>query len=422
MNRIRTWLYPVSFSVLSLVAALAFAQGTNTAGPNTGGPNTGGPRTLRVCADPDNLPFSDKEEQGFENKIASLVAEDLGMTVSYFWWPHRRGFLRNTLRAGECDVLMGVPEGMDAFITTKPYYRSTYQFVSRVDRDLDITSFDDPRLRKLKIGVNTIGYDYNNSPAARALGARGIVGLKGFPTFYNEENRPSGIIAAVAEGEIDMAIVWGPVAGYFAKQQEVPLALSPVPEFDARSRTPFAFGFAVGVRKPEKALLARIQQALDRKRGEVEQILREYSIPISASERPEQPDAGQATGATKEAASGADAGAQIAQAPSGDKLLVSADEYQGWKWFHVYCFRCHGIDAMGSDLAPNLRNSVSPQGLVTHDVFLQTVREGRPEKGMQSWKALLDDSQIEQIYLYVKARSEGRLAPGRPHRATASSK
>jgi quinoprotein dehydrogenase-associated probable ABC transporter substrate-binding protein len=417
VNRIRTWLYPASFSlVFLLVAALAYAQGANTG-------NTGGHPTLRVCADPDNLPFSDREEQGFENKIASLVAEDLGMTVSYFWWPHRRGFLRNTLRAGECDVLMGVPEGMDAFITTKPYYRSTFQFVSRVDRDLDITSFDDPRLRKLKIGVNMIGYEYNNSPAARALGVRGIVGLKGFPTFYNEENRPSGIIAAVAEGEIDLAIVWGPVAGYFAKQQEVPLALSPVPEFDPRSRTPFAFGFAVGVRKPEKALLARIQQALDRKRGEIEAVLHEYGIPIAASEPRVLPDAGQPAGAMKEAAaSGADAGTAVAQAQSGDKLLASADEYQGWKWFHVYCFRCHGIDAMGSDLAPNLRNSVSPQGLVTHDVFLQTVREGRPDKGMQSWKALLDDSQIEQLYLYVKARSEGRLAPGRPHRATASSK
>ena len=406
MNRIRNWLHgPAFFCFAFFVAALAFGQGVTKDVPPA----------LRVCADPDNLPFSDREEQGFENKIAALIAGDLGMTVSYFWWPHRRGFLRNTLRARECDVLMGVPEGIDAFITTRPYYRSSYQFVTRVDRDLDITSLDDPRLRELKIAVNMIGYEYNNSPAARALGARGVVGLTGFPTFYNEQNRPSGIIDAVAEGNVDLAIVWGPLAGYFAKQQEVPLALSPLPDLDVRTRTPFAFGFAVGVRKSERPLLARIQEALDRKRGEIERILGEYGVPLPSSERAVQPGGGQP--AKTEAAPGTDGGSQIAQAQPPDKLLVSADEYQGWKWFHVYCFRCHGIDALGSDLAPNLRVSVSPEGLVTHDVFVQTVREGRPEKGMQSWKALLDDSQIEQLYLYVKARSEGRLAPGRPHRA-----
>ena len=409
MNRIRNWLPGrASFCFAFFVAALAFGQGVTKDIPPA----------LRVCADPDNLPFSNREEQGFENKIAALIAGDLGMTVSYFWWPHRRGFLRNTLRARECDVLMGVPEGIDAFITTRPYYRSAYQFVTRVDRDLDITSLDDPRLRELKIAVNMIGYEYNNSPAARALGARGVVGLTGFPTFYNEQNRPSGIIDAVAEGNVDLAIVWGPLAGYFAKQQEVPLALSPLPDLDVRTRTPFAFGFAVGVRKSERPLLARIQEALVRKRGEIERILGEYGVPLAASERAMQPDRGQAAGTKTEAAPGS----RIAEAQPPDKLLASTDEYQGWKWFHVYCFRCHGIDALGSDLAPNLRNSVSSEGLVTHDVFLQTVREGRPEKGMQSWKSLLDDSQIEQLYLYVKARSEGRLAPGRPHRASASSK
>ena len=409
MNRIPDWLHgPALLSLAFLVAALASGQGVAADAP----------ATLRVCADPDNLPFSDREQQGFENKIAALVAGDLGMTVSYFWWPHRRGFLRNTIRARECDVLMGVPEGMDAFITTRPYYRSAYQFVTRVDRDLDISSLDDPRLSELKIGVNMIGYEYNNSPAARALGARGVVGLIGFPTFYNEENRPSGIIDAVAEGNVDVAIVWGPLAGYFAKQQEVPLALSPLPHMDARTRTPFAFNFAVGVRKSERALAAWIQEALDRKRGEIERVLREYGVPLAASEPAVQPDGGQPAGTKTEAAPGTDGGNRIAQVQPPDKLLASADEYQGWKWFHVYCFRCHGIDALGSDLAPNLRNSVSSEGLVTHDVFLKTVREGRHEKGMQSWKELLDDSQIEQVYLYVKARSEGHLAAGRPHRAS----
>src|SRR5207237_724018 len=201
--------------------------------------NADEPKLLRVCADPDNLPFSDKEGGGCENRIATLVAEDLGMQVQYFYWPHRRGFMRSTIRAKECDVLMGIPKGMDGFLVTRPYYRSSYQFVSRVDRDLDITSLDDPRLKKLKIGVHTIGYDYNNSPAARSLGARGIVGLTGYSTFYTDENRPDAIIAGLAEDKIDLAIVWGPIAGYFGKQPPVPLSLAPLPDVDQSTRPTF---------------------------------------------------------------------------------------------------------------------------------------------------------------------------------------
>jgi cytochrome c len=100
-----------------------------------------------------------------------------------------------------------------------------------------------------------------------------------------------------------------------------------------------------------------------------------------------------------------------------DSLLVNDKEYQGWKWFHVYCFRCHGVDAMGGTFAPNLRHSLGPEGSVTHDIFLQTVTNGRPAKGMPTWKALLDSSQIEELYAYILARSQGRLIPGRPHRA-----
>jgi mxaJ protein len=367
------------------------------------------PKAFRVCADPDNLPFSDKEGQGFENRIATLVAEDLGMKLEYFYWPHRRGFMRSTIKAKECDVLMGIPKGMDGFLVTRPYYRSTYQFVSRVDRDLDITSLDDPRLKKLKIAVNTIGYDYNNSPAARSLGARGIVGLTGFSTFYTDENRPNGIIDAVAEDKIDLAIVWGPLAGYFAKQAPVPLSLAPLPDLDQSTKTPYTFEVVVGVRKSEKDLQARIDESLERKKSEIAKILAEFNVPLARAP----------AGAAKEGTpSLQQASTTTAHAP--DKLLVSGDEYQGWKWFHVYCFRCHGIDAMGSDLAPNLRKSVSSEGLITHELFLKTVLEGRQEKGMQSWRELLDDKQIDQVYQYIKARSDDRLEPGRPHRATAA--
>ena len=103
---------------------------------------------------------------------------------------------------------------------------------------------------------------------------------------------------------------------------------------------------------------------------------------------------------------------------SGDHLLVSPQEYEGWKMFSVYCYRCHGVDAMGGGIAPNLRHSVSSEGSVTHEVFIQTVTNGRLDKGMPTWKALLSPEQMEDLWLYINARSSGRLAPGRPHMAS----
>src|SRR5262249_37704520 len=146
---------------------------------------------LQVCADPNNLPFSDTQEQGFENKLATLVAAELGKTVSYTWWAQRRGFIRNTLKAKDCDVMIGVPVGYDLVEATRPYYRSTYVFVSRSDRDLDISSLTDERLRQLSIGVHLIGDDGSNTPPADALAHRGITGnVKGY-MIYGDYRRPS---------------------------------------------------------------------------------------------------------------------------------------------------------------------------------------------------------------------------------------
>ena len=128
---------------------------------------------LRVCADPYNLPFSNDREEGFENKIAQVVARDLNATVVDYWWPQRRGFLRNSILAGFCDVLIEAAVGFDPVATTKPYYRSTYYFVYRADRGLQLRSLDDTILKHLKIGVNLIGYDYANTPPAHALAPRG---------------------------------------------------------------------------------------------------------------------------------------------------------------------------------------------------------------------------------------------------------
>ena len=237
---------------------------------------------LRVCADPNNLPFSNEKREGFENRIAELVAKDLHATVRYTWWAQRRGFLRNTLKAGLCDVVMGLPTEVEMALPTRPYYRSTYVFVSRADRRLDVRSLDDPRLRTWKVGVQMIGDDYANSPPAHALAMRGIVrNVVGYSVLgdYSRPNPPSRILEAVANGDVDVAIVWGPLAGYFATRERVPLFVTPIsPESQPRF-LPFAFDISLAVRRGDDALRKKLDEILLRRRPEIDRILASYGVP-----------------------------------------------------------------------------------------------------------------------------------------------
>ncbi|MDQ4088604.1 MAG: substrate-binding domain-containing protein [Pseudomonadota bacterium] len=246
---------------------------------------------LRVCADPNNLPFSNRAAQGFENRLAELVARELGATVDYVWWAQRRGNVRETLNAGLCDLIPGVGAGLEMLATTRPYYNSTYVAVTRADRNLDLASFDDPRLRDLRIGVQMIGDDFSNTPPAHALARRGIVSnVRGY-MVYGDYARPApqaNIVAAVASGELDVAYVWGPIAGYFARRQGVPLRLAPVPAEDRASGFPMAFAVAMGVRRADRELKGQVEEALDRRRGDVRRILAAYGVP-TVTEAPELP-------------------------------------------------------------------------------------------------------------------------------------
>ena len=237
---------------------------------------------LRVCADPNNLPFSNKKGEGFENRIAELIGRDMGRKVTYTWWAQRRGFVRNTLNAGDCDLIMGVPSSFDLTAVTNPYYRSTYVFLTRKDRNLTIRSYDDPILRKLKIGVQLIGDDGANTPPVHALGARGIVGnLKGYLVYgdYRQPNPPSRVVDAVATGDVDVAIVWGPLAGYFAARENVPLEITPVsPQVDLPF-LPQVFDIAIGVRRNDKAFRDTLDGILERERKTIDSILESYHVP-----------------------------------------------------------------------------------------------------------------------------------------------
>ena len=263
--------------VVSAVSLLSFAAaGTRVSKANAA------TRTLRVCADPNNLPFSNDKGEGFENKIAELAARDMGAKVEYTWWAQRRGFIRNTLNASLCDVVIGVPASFDLTAVTNPYYRSSYVFVTRHDRNLHIQSYDDPVLRKLKIGVQLVGDDGANTPPVHSLGQRGIRGnLKGYLVYgdYRQPNPPARIIDGVTKGEVDVAIVWGPLAGYFAARQSVKLDITPVsPQVDLPFM-PQVFDVSMGVRRQDKALRDTLDAILERERKAIGSILDSYNVP-----------------------------------------------------------------------------------------------------------------------------------------------
>jgi len=269
-QRLRTLRSAVLLPVIATLLVAGDARGQET-------------RELRVCADPNNLPYSNERQEGFENKIAELIARELGATLSYTWWPQRRGFIRNTLREQKCDLVMGVPTSYELVLATRPYYRSTYVFVYRKDRGYQIRSFDDPILRELKIGVHVIGDDYNNSPPAHALGNRQIVGnVVGYSVYgdYSEPNPPARLIEAVARGDIDVAIAWGPIAGYFAQKESVPLELVPVSPSIDLPFLPFVYDISMGVRREDEAFKEELDAILVRKQAEIRQILESYGVPL----------------------------------------------------------------------------------------------------------------------------------------------
>ena len=255
----------------TIVVAAIVASACGTARP-----------ALRVCADPNNLPFSNDRREGFENRLAEMLAEDLGARVEYTWWAQRRGFVRNTLREGACDVIMGIPTEIELAQTSRPYYRSTYVFVSRADRALELSSLDDPRLPTLRLGVQMIGDDFANSPPAHALSARGMVSnIVGYSVVddYSKPNPPAHVMAAVAAGEVDAAVVWGPLAGYFARREPVPLTLAPVtPEIDPPS-LPFVFDISIGVRRGDAERLRMVNDFISKRRADIDTVLTEYGVP-----------------------------------------------------------------------------------------------------------------------------------------------
>jgi mxaJ protein len=246
-----------------------------------GGASLQAAESLRVCADPDNMPFSRQDGSGFENRIAQLLADDLNLPLAYEWLPDRRGFVRKTLGAQLCDVIIGVPAGFERTATTRPYYRSTYVLVERGDAP-PIRSFDDPALARLRVGVQLIGNDLAASPPGEVLARHGqVTNVRGYP-LAGEQPAAERAIDAIGRGEIDAAMLWGPQAGYFASRSRVPLRLQVLPAPRDAAAPPLDYAIAMGVRRGDTPLRERLDDFIARRQGDIDRILAEYAVPRAA--------------------------------------------------------------------------------------------------------------------------------------------
>jgi mxaJ protein len=230
---------------------------------------------FKVCADPDNMPYSNLKQEGFEDKIAEVLAKDLGKKLTFAYAYNRQGFLRNTINAMRCDVIIGTTSDYDALRTSKPYYRSGHVFVWRKESGFNITNWDSPDLKKGVIGV--IG----QSPATIPLRDHDLIGYSKPYRMQRDLNLPTSfMIDDLAKKEIDVAVMWGPIAGYYAKKSPTPMEVVFIPEYNSVDlKGKEYWNISVGVRKKDKERMAVIDAALERNKDKIAKILADYGIP-----------------------------------------------------------------------------------------------------------------------------------------------
>jgi mxaJ protein len=236
---------------------------------------------LRVCSVAESLPYSTIDHQGLDDRVAAIVAAELGRPVEHVTQPRRRAFALDAQDNAACDLIMGVPERAGRLLTTAPYYRSSYVFVTRRTLQPPVRSFDDPRLREMRIGIQLVGDEGGSAPPVRALAARGLSNqVRGFPVLSNANGAGAqrAIVDAVAAGTVDTAAVWGPIAGYFAATSAVPLAVAAI-DPGPRDTQPFWFGIAIGVRSDQRALRDRVNGVLQRRSRDIARIVRAFHVP-----------------------------------------------------------------------------------------------------------------------------------------------
>ena len=271
-KKIVVFLYVMNLAFISTV----FAAGQDREDGLPGMPyQQTDPKEFKVCADPDNMPYSSQKGEGFENKIAEVLAKDLGKTLTYEFWLDRQGYLRNTINAQRCDVIIGMGSDVDNLRTSKPYYRSGYVFVYRKSSNYNIKDWDSEDLKKGIIGI------VGQSPPTIPLNDHNLMANARPYRLQRDLNLPpSFIVDDLIAGKIDIAIVWGPIGGYFAKQSKEPLVVVPVPEYKSVNvKGKEEWNISVAVRKKDKERMEMIQGALDRNQAKIMKILDDYGIP-----------------------------------------------------------------------------------------------------------------------------------------------
>lgn len=231
---------------------------------------------LIVCADPSANPFSSRDETGFENRIAHILADEMGATLEFYWIPQVRTLMTDAIREGRCDMIIGLADGVGGALTTITYYRSPYVFVYRTDEDYEVATFDDAILRDLRIGVQPI-----ESPAHEALLRRGLRGniLLETQVFQGGAGDPlETMIAAVADGQIDVLVTWGPAAGYYAEQQPVSLTVVATPPFEPPIIQMY-INMVAGVRLGDDSFRDRLDIAMVNRWDEIQSVLDDANIP-----------------------------------------------------------------------------------------------------------------------------------------------
>lgn len=276
-----------------LAAALAFATVSGTFAPSNTAraqptPAANGatpaqapfelvdPKVFRVCGDPRNMPFSDEQGEGFENKLAELFAKALGKSVAYTWYPNAPGFVRRTLAIYKCDVIMGTPQGDDIVQVTNPYYRTTYTLVFKPGHGLDgVDTLTDPRLKDKHIGIIA------GTPPATNMVLDGLIAkAKPYPLVIDTryDSSAAAMIKDITDGDIDAGVLWGPLAGYYAKQSKTPLTV--VPLLKEKNGPRMAYRIGMGVRYSDQNWKRELNNMIRSKQAEITALLLGFGVPL----------------------------------------------------------------------------------------------------------------------------------------------
>jgi len=259
---------------------IARAQGNNQGNNDSGGPDLSielvDPKVLRVCADPRNMPFSDEKGEGFENKLAELFAQKLQKKLDYMYFPQATGFVRVTLGAHRCDVIMGYPQGDDLVQGTNPYYRTAYALISKPGSGLeDVTTLEDPRLKSKHIGIIA------GTPPATNMAIAGLMtNAKPYPLMIDTrfDSSAQSMIDDLNKGVIDAGVLWGPMAGYYAKKSDPPLHITTLVKETSGPKMVYRIG--MGVRTADQNWKRQLNRLIQENQPAINKILLDYGVPL----------------------------------------------------------------------------------------------------------------------------------------------